>query len=344
MSTIPYTSNNGPTEDDLEDETPFFKTLPLEVQRAVQGLRGVEVQASNIRMEFRKEVLALELKYAVKCRPLYEHRKRVILGADSVTAREVNVGEDQNKKDDEDYEKLPAPTRSIILPTPVHEFWLRALQTHPGFAQRINDDDEAALNYLTDIRITHPIQISNPGFTVEFCFNPNPYFSNTTLTKTYIYKDELGFVGTLLFSHVIGDTIHWKPAQNLIEKAVVAAKAKPKEDDDDDDDFVEESFFTFFNPSSLIVIPENQLPPRPPKVKVPGGDEDEDEDEDEEFERDMLLDDDFELGEALKDRIIPHSVEYFTGEAEYYEDGDDDFEDDEDDDEDDQEEDEDEDA
>jgi nucleosome assembly protein 1-like 1 len=125
-------------------------------------------------------------------------------------------------------------------------------------------------------------------------------------------QDELDFFGMLMCSHVVGDTIYWKPGMNLIEKAARAAQARPQttpkygsnndDDDDDDDDFADESFFTFFTPPRLIAVPETQLPPRPPKVKVQGRDDDDDDDDDDD-ERDELLCDDFDLGEALKDRV-----------------------------------------
>ena len=42
---------------------------------------------------------------------------------------------------------------------------------------------------------------------------------------------------------------------------------------------------------------------------------------------DERLELDYQIGEDLKDRIIPHSILYFTGEATAYEMDDDDFED-----------------
>jgi len=318
-------------DDDGDDETSFFETLPLGVKRAIQGLRGVEVQVSQVRSEFEKRVLELELEYAAKCRPFYEHRKRVVAGAESVTLQELRAGEDQSQKEDDDYERLPPLKSSTVPPTQILEFWLRVLQTHPGFSQKINEGDEPALKFLTDIRVVNPIQNLNPGFTVEFYFNANPYFSNTLLRKTYVYKDELDFFGSLVHSHVIGDIINWKHGKNLIEQANTAPK-QSHGDDDEDEDEPEESFFTFFTPPPSISAPDTELASQLAKVKV--------NDEDEEDERDTLLDDDFELGEDLKDQIIPHSVEYFTGEAEDYED-DYDFDDDDDDDDGDEDEDED---
>jgi nucleosome assembly protein 1-like 1 len=62
MSNVPRVGGYTPTKDSTDDDASFFKALPLEVRRALQGLRGVEVHVSNLRKEFRKEVLALELK------------------------------------------------------------------------------------------------------------------------------------------------------------------------------------------------------------------------------------------------------------------------------------------
>lgn len=51
------------------------------------------------------------------------------------------------------------------------------------------------------------------------------------------------------------------------------------------------------------------------------------------FRLDERLELDYQIGEDLKDRIIPHSILYFTGEATAYEMDDEDFEDEFDDDE-----------
>jgi nucleosome assembly protein 1-like 1 len=142
------------------------------------------------------------MQYATKCSSLYDHRKRVIAGVESVTAREIGIGEEQSKKDDEDYKKLPSLQSRTLSPTPVREYWLRALQTHPGFSQLINDDDEAALRSLTDIRLTAPFQTSGSGFTFEFHFNRNAYFNNSVLRKTYIYKVGFGSITLIRLTYI----------------------------------------------------------------------------------------------------------------------------------------------
>lgn len=58
--------------------------------------------------------------------------------------------------------------------------------------------DEHALKYLKDIKWC---RIHNPkGFKLDFLFDPNPYFRNSVLTKTYhmiehnqpIWRKEIG--------------------------------------------------------------------------------------------------------------------------------------------------------
>lgn len=50
------------------------------------------------------------------------------------------------------------------------------------------DRDEGALKHLKDIKWC---RLDNPkGFKLEFFFDPNPYFKNTVLTKTYYMEDE----------------------------------------------------------------------------------------------------------------------------------------------------------
>ena len=78
-----------------------------------------------------------------------------------------------------------------------------------------------------------------------------------------------------------------------------------------------DSFFNFFSP------------PTPPSD--PDAEEDLSESDIDELESRLELD--YQIGEDIKDRVIPHAVDYFTGKAlEFDEDGldDDEFDDDED--------------
>ncbi|GLT73254.1 hypothetical protein SLA2020_451260 [Shorea laevis] len=205
----------------------------------------------------------------------------------------------------------------------VPDFWLTAMKTNEVLAEEISERDEGALKYLKDIKWC---RIDNPkGFKLDFFFDPNPYFKNSVLTKTYHMIDE----DEPILEKAIGTEIEWLPGKSLTQKIL---KKKPRKGSKNAKPITKtencESFFNFFNP------PE-----------VPEDDEDIDEDTAEELQNQM--EQDYDIGSTIRDKIIPHAVSWFTGEAvqgdELEDIGDDDEEDDENDDEDEDEDDDDED-
>ena len=100
---------------------------------------------------------------------------------------------------------LLTPTLSLHY-TPdikgVPQFWLQVLQNNGFVAQSIFEEDEDALSFLRDIRYSEQ-EGETEGFTLTFHFAENPYFSNTTLSKTYhMEQDEL--MGELQYDHATG--------------------------------------------------------------------------------------------------------------------------------------------
>lgn len=210
----------------------------------------------------------------------------------------------------------------------VPDFWLNAMKTNEVLTEEISERDEEALKFLKDIKWR---RIENPkGFMLEFFFDANPYFKNSVLTKTYHMIDD----DEPILEKAIGTEIEWLPGKSLTQKVL---KKKPKKGSKNTKPITKtencESFFNFFNPP-----------------QVPEDDDDIDEDTAEQLQNEM--EQDYDIGSTIRDKIIPHAVSWFTGEAvqgEDFEDldGDDDDddedEDDEDEDEEDDEEDEDED-
>ncbi|PWZ17302.1 Nucleosome assembly protein [Zea mays] len=177
--------------------------------------------------------------------------------------------------------------------------------------------------WLTAMK-TNEVLIEDPkGFKLDFFFDTNPFIKNSVLTKTYHMVDE----DDLILEKAIRTEIEWYPGKNLTQKIL---KKKPKKGSKNTKLITKtedcESFFNFFDPP-----------------QVPEDDEDIDEDTAEELQGQM--EHDYDIGTTIRDKIIPHAVSWFTGEAVQGEDfanlGDDD-DDDEDEDDDDEEEDEDE--
>eukprot|EP00262_Sarcandra_glabra_P000349 TRINITY_DN1040_c0_g1_i5.p1 TRINITY_DN1040_c0_g1~~TRINITY_DN1040_c0_g1_i5.p1 ORF type:complete len:380 (+),score=127.66 TRINITY_DN1040_c0_g1_i5:139-1278(+) len=291
-----------------------LETLSPKVRKRVEVLREIQSQHDELEAKFLEERAALEAKYQKLYEPLYTKRFDIVNGVVEVEGISNEAAEETPD------EEKAAEDKGVP------DFWLTAMKTNEVLAEEISERDEGALKYLKDIKWC---RIDNPkGFKLEFFFDPNPYFKNSVLTKTYHMIDD----DEPILEKAIGTEIEWFPGKSLTQKLL---KKKPKKGSKNAKPITKtedcESFFNFFNPP-----------------QVPEDDDDIDEDTAEELQNQM--EQDYDIGSTIRDKIIPHAVSWFTGEAVQAEDfedlGEDDDEDEdgeeEDDDEDDEEDDEDE--
>jgi nucleosome assembly protein 1-like 1 len=192
----------------------YIESLPSSVRRRVAGLKGVQKEHTKLEVAFQEEVLKLEKQYWSKYKPLYEKRAKIINGAAEPTEEEVKAGEQVEDDDNENAIKNEAPEEE---PQNEHlsgipEFWLSAMKNHVSLAELITDRDEAALKYLTDIRMEY---LEKPGFRLIFEFAENEFFTNKLITKTYIYQEESGYGGEFIYDHAEGEKIDWKAGKDL---------------------------------------------------------------------------------------------------------------------------------
>lgn len=169
---------------------------------------------------------------------------------------------------------------------------------------QIKEDDQEALSFLQDITCD-VLEEEQHGFRLNFYFAENPFFENTVLTKTYYMADD----DEPMVEGLEGTEILWKPNKCLTMKTYKkkpkrgGANAKPVKKTEPCD-----SFFNFFSPPE---IPEDA--------------EDMEEEEAEQLQE--ALEEDYEVGATIRDKLIPQAVLWFTGEAQGY---DSDYEEDED--------------
>jgi nucleosome assembly protein 1-like 1 len=150
-------------------------------------------------------------------KPLYVRRSQITAGKAPPTAEEVQAGEQQSLKDDPDYSPLPQET--VPAPEGIPEFWLTALRNHPGLSEIITDRDAGALRHLIDIRLAYlPTNDPKPGFKIMFVFQPNEFFDNEILEKTYLYQEEVGYSGDFVYDRAIGTEIKWKEDKDLTKE------------------------------------------------------------------------------------------------------------------------------
>lgn len=278
----------------------YVESLPAPVRRRVAGLKGVQKLHSKLEAEFQEEVLELEKKYFAKFTPLYQKRAQIVNGAAEPTSEEIKSGEEDDEPSEEPAEK--EETTSDVKGIP--EFWLSAMKNQISLAEMITDRDEAALKDLTDVQMEY---LDKPGFRLIFQFAENEYFTNKTISKTYFYQNESGYGGDFIYDHAEGDKIDWKAGKDL----TVRVESKKQRNKNTKQTRVvkktvpTESFFNFFSP---------------PKAPTDEDDDDAASDIEERLELD------YQLGEDIKEKLIPRAIDWFTGEALQFEELDDDME------------------
>ncbi|KAK1430845.1 hypothetical protein QVD17_13890 [Tagetes erecta] len=290
---------------DLNVQHPdILDTLSVNVRQRVAVLKDLQSEHDELEAKYLEEKAQLEAKYLKLYEPLYAKRYEIVNGL-----TEVEGASNDNLVDKENNES----TKDKGVPN----FWLTAMKSNEVLADEISESDEGALQYLKDIKWCR--LDGAKGFKLELYFNPNPYFKNEVLTKTYEMINEEEHI----LEKAIGTEIEWFPGKNLTQKVL---RKKPKKGSRSIKPPITktencESFFNFFNPP-----------------QIPDDEEDIDEDTADLLQNQM--EHDYDIGSTIRDKIIPHAVSWFTGEAaqndEYeIEDEEDDDEDDGDDDDDD---------
>ncbi|KAK9944691.1 hypothetical protein M0R45_010248 [Rubus argutus] len=167
----------------------------------------------------------------------------------------------------------------------VPDFWLTAMKNNELLADEITKRDEEALKYLKDITWSRATTCWGRGFDLKFFFRPNPFFEDSVLTKSYWHP----------IRKTTGWRIKWRDDECLTQKRLKRPPTYRKP-------IVKtiKSFFNFFNP------PRSPHPTKEElfydgEVII------------EEFEGHMKYD--YCIGKTIRDKIIPHAVSWFTGDA-----------------------------
>ncbi|KAL5757512.1 hypothetical protein ACOSP7_020123 [Xanthoceras sorbifolium] len=256
----------------------FMETVSPNVRTRVEVLREIQSQHDELEQKYFEERAALEAKYQKLYQPLYSKRYEIVNGLPEVEGA-VN-GDLTNKEVNQAPEEKGVP-----------EFWLTAMKNNLILADEILERDEEALKYLKDIKWC---RTDDPkGFKLEFLFDPNPYFKNSVLTKTYDMIDD----DEPVLEKANGTEIEWYPGKCLTLKLL---KKKPRKGSKNTKPITKSekcaSFFNFFKPPAFPEDPDEIDP-----------------DTAEELQDQM--DQDYTVGTTIRDKIIPHAVSWFTGEA-----------------------------
>jgi len=254
---------------------------PDDVKRRVIALEVLHQARNTLHAQFSKEVYDLEKKYQALYAPLYDNRSKVV-----------------NASTPDDIAKDDGARTHLGLP----DFWLVALK-NCNLSEEIYEQDEPVLKALTDIRLSYVPEEQGVGFTIDFHFKENEFFSNAVLSKTYIMQlpateGEPEDFDDEELQQLIATPIVWKSGKNTTVKVVTKKQKKGKQTRTVTKNEPCPSFFSLFDP-----------------LEVPS-EEDMETMEDEEAEAitdKMQMQ--YDLGCFIKDELVPNAVKYYTGEA-----------------------------
>jgi nucleosome assembly protein 1-like 1 len=274
----------------------FWLSLTPAVRKRVLALKKLQANSINIESEFYRKVHEIECEFAKRFKELNDKRSQIVNGNYEPNEEECDFKTGVDDLPIELKEKLnvangPDGTKE---PKGIPEFWLTLFKNTDIIAEMIQEHDEPILKHLTDVECK--ISPDPMSFTLFFHFTPNEFFTNSVLTKEYFMKcqpdddDPFEFDGPEIV-RCQGCKVDWKNDKNVTIKKI---KKKQKHKSKGATRFVTkevktDSFFNFFDP---------------PK-----------EEEDMDDEAKELLNADFEIGQILRDRIVPRAVLYYTGEA-----------------------------
>jgi hypothetical protein len=253
----------------------------------VRAAKKLEKQCTDIEMEFFTKVHELEAQYQARFKELTDKRLAIVNGTTSVSENDVadmpliyGLPEEALKQVVDGLKDDDSAAKGIP------EFWLHALQNCPSVEEMIEEVDLPILKHLKNIEselITEPVM----GFILKFTFEPNEYFTNTVVEKTYHYKLVPSEEPPHLFDGPVIDTckvtpIEWNEGKNPCFKLV---KRKQKKAKGGAGRFVtkqvaQASFFNFF---AEDMSPET-------------------------------AETDYEIASLIREQVIPHATVYFTGE------------------------------
>eukprot|EP00993_Chasmostoma_nieuportense_P001403 NODE_2289_length_1219_cov_112.790293_g2177_i0.p1 GENE.NODE_2289_length_1219_cov_112.790293_g2177_i0~~NODE_2289_length_1219_cov_112.790293_g2177_i0.p1 ORF type:complete len:393 (+),score=118.10 NODE_2289_length_1219_cov_112.790293_g2177_i0:63-1181(+) len=267
----------------------FVIALPAAIQKRVRALQGLQKTITNVREQYLEEHKALEKKYEALYAPNFAKRLEVISGEYEPTDEEVAKGSSINFQETENANKTTADCKGIP------HFWFTALKNNLLIKDTIEEKDEDCLKHLTNI-VSKNFDDPDKGFTLEFHFDENPFFTNTILLKTYHLLDE----DEILLDKAEGCAIDWKAGQNL---TIVLKKKKQKGKGGKNGRTVTkeepcESFFNFFKPP-----------------QIPDSDEDDVDEDGLDADLEEQVEEDYEIGRIIKECIVPRAIKWYTGEA-----------------------------
>jgi len=208
-----------------------LEDISLLIKRRVRALKKLIVAQVETESKFNAEVHLLKCKYQKEYEPFFNKRREIIQGKYDPTKKEYG----SSSEEDGGAELVPgydirwkmvheAKKETV---TGIPNFWLIFTKNSLVHMQKgeIQPHDVPILRHLTDIRVNRSEKYI--GYTMEFYFTPNEWFTNNVLVVKYVqtYLHKIFYnIGDLLLPLKkktifvsTGCEIHWNEGKNVTE-------------------------------------------------------------------------------------------------------------------------------
>ncbi|CAI6365867.1 unnamed protein product [Macrosiphum euphorbiae] len=151
-----------------------------EVKKRVRALKKLILAQHEIGLRFNAEVHLLKLKYEKVYEPYINKQTDIIQGN-----YEPTKGEYSSSDEDDEPVKIGLESKEASRQEPkgIPDFWLNYIKNSYKFKFFILPHDEKIFRHLSDIRCNRSEEYI--GYTIEFHFTPNEWFTNNVLTLKF---------------------------------------------------------------------------------------------------------------------------------------------------------------
>ncbi|CAI6367478.1 unnamed protein product [Macrosiphum euphorbiae] len=227
-----------------------------EVKKRVRALKKLILAQHEIKMRFNAEVHLLKLKYQKVYEPYINKQTDIIQGNYEPTKGEYSSSSDED--DEPGKIGLESKEASRQEPKGIPDFWLMYMDNTYKFKRRIQPHDVQIIRHLSDIRCNRSEEYI--GYTMEFHFTPNEWFTNNVLTlkfEEYPVDNISHSVGKdYTFEYKLtGCEINWNEGKNVTQQI----KNVTLEGTEVPFNKTVESFFNLFNDTYEFANPDRWI-------------------------------------------------------------------------------------
>merc|ERR1711976_453851 len=187
-------------------------------------------QREKLKAQYDDQYLPNKKKYDAQYLPLYEQIQGIIDGSSGLP-----------ELSDEEYKKYGINKSQENTENVIEGYWHKVIENSNFF--NVSEDDAEVLKHLTKVNLVE----TDESFTVEFHFSPNSRFSNSVLTKQYIYDIEESLLKSVVCSEINWTSQEKKEegAPSFFEHFKYDEKKDDLEDLEDEAGFIRENLIPF---------------------------------------------------------------------------------------------------